>query len=108
MILNKNPPPPPQDGEGGGKSKAPRTPASAAPRFSSDLFVRRVHLLVGEVLEPVWRDPRLASLPQEAASRLLAAVLELLQSLQVSIVGGETGARSLIFYFGILLLCHMQ
>lgn len=39
--------------------------------------------MVGEVMEPVWRDPRLASLPQEAASRLLAAVLELLQSLQV-------------------------
>ena len=38
---------------------------------------------MGEVMESVWRDPRLASLPQEAASRLLAGVLELLQSLQV-------------------------
>lgn len=37
-------------------------------------------------MEPVWRDPRLAFLPQDAASRLLAAVLELLQSLQVLVV----------------------
>ncbi|CAN0320883.1 unnamed protein product, partial [Ectocarpus fasciculatus] len=62
----------------GGKAKANTPP----PRFSSDLFIRRVHLLVGEVLEPLWRDPRLASLPPEAASRVLATVLELLQSLQ--------------------------
>ncbi|CAN0471257.1 unnamed protein product, partial [Ectocarpus sp. 12 AP-2014] len=65
----------PQDG---GKAKTNASP----PRFSSDLFIRRVHLLVGEVLEPLWRDPRLASLPPEAASRVLATVLELLQSLQ--------------------------
>lgn len=69
----------PQDGDSGRKKKP------KAPRFSSDLFIRRVHLLVGEVLEPVWRDPRLAALPQEAVSRLLAAVLELMQSLHVKL-----------------------
>lgn len=34
-------------------------------------------------MERVWKDPRLPSLPQEAASRVLATVLELMQSLQV-------------------------
>ena len=46
----------------------------------------------------MWRDPRLALLPQDAASRLLAAVLELLQSLQVGVdfvcVGGRAARES--------------
>lgn len=70
-----------KDGED--RSNDRKTPP---PPFSSDLFIRRVHLLVGEVLEPLWRDPRLPSLPQEAASRVLTAVLELMQSLQVCAV----------------------
>lgn len=65
-------------GDGGSKGKKPMPPP-----FSPDLFVRRIHLLIGETLLPVWSDPRLPSLPQEAASRVLAAVLELMQSLQV-------------------------
>lgn len=89
MVYSIVPPPPhspipsppshvSQDKSGSGKGKK-----LAPPPFSSDLFIRRVHLLVGETLEPVWRDARLPSLPQEAAARVLAAVLELMQSLQV-------------------------
>lgn len=66
-----------QDGKGTGKGKDPPPP------FSGDLFIRRVHLLVGEVLKTLWSDPRLPSLPHDAVSRVLAAVHEVMQSLQV-------------------------
>lgn len=66
-----------QDGKGTGKAKDPPPP------FSGDLFIRRVHLIVGEVLKTLWSDPRLPSLPHDAVSRVLAAVHEVMQSLQV-------------------------
>lgn len=65
------------DGKGAEKAKDPPPP------FSGDLFIRRVHLLVGEVLKTLWSDPRLPSLPHDAVSRVLAAVHEVMQSLQV-------------------------
>ncbi|CAM9758016.1 unnamed protein product, partial [Choristocarpus tenellus] len=65
---------------GKGKGKASSTQTEA---FSSDLFVRRIHLRLGYVLEPVWSDPRLSALPQDTTSRLLGTVLELMQSLQM-------------------------
>lgn len=70
-----------EQGTTGGRGSKAKKPTP--PPFSPDLFVRRVHLLIGEVLLAAWSDPRLPSLPQEAASRVLAAVLELMQSLQV-------------------------
>ncbi|CAN0160223.1 unnamed protein product, partial [Discosporangium mesarthrocarpum] len=59
-----------------GKGKPPSRP------FSPDLFVRQVHVLLGEALEPVWADERLSALPKGITSRLLTTVLELMQSLQ--------------------------
>lgn len=69
-----------------GKSSSSKDKKVPFQPFSPDLFIRRVHLLVGEIMEPVWRDPRLPSLPQEVTARVLAAVLDLMQSLQVCVL----------------------